>query len=185
MLKLTLPLFALCLGLHTTLAQAEEPVSSGFIWDKWAQALNDSPCDWFDKPTWQQLLTTEYNASKTTSREATSCKFVSSDQTLLMTASIRSLADATAVNAERDGMLSQISQYGSGRFEQIPSGNNAVTAILRKDKLQLFVFANDNNEAAFILLSGHPVRNETPEQKALRKARLIKVAQAVFAQFQF
>ena len=170
--------------LCTAPLQAEEPVS-GFNWDNWAQALNDSPCNWFNTDQWQQLLLSEFQANKSTSREATSCKLVASDQTLLLTASIRSLPDAAAVNAERDGMLSQIRQYGSGRFEQIPTANQAVTAILRKDRLQLFVFANDNTEAAFILLSGHPIRNETTEQKAQRKRRLINVAEAIFSQFQF
>lgn len=185
MFKQTLAVIALYLCLPSSNSQAEEAVVSGFNWDKWAQALNDSPCNWFDNAKWQQLLVNEFQASKSTSREATSCKLVANDQTLLLTASIRSLPDAKAVNAERDGMLSQIRQYGSGRFEQIPTTNQAVVAILRKDRLQLFVFANDNNETAFILLSGHPVRNETAEQKIQRKRRLINVAEAVFSQFQF
>ncbi|MBU2115661.1 MAG: hypothetical protein KKE94_18015 [Gammaproteobacteria bacterium] len=185
MLKLALSLFALLLSLESFQVKAEEPVSSGFNWEKWAQALNDSPCNWFDNAKWQQLLASEFQASKSNSRDATSCKLVTREQTLLLTASIRSLPDATAVNAERDGMLSQIRQYGNVHFEQIPTANQAVTAILRKDRLQLFVFANDNNETAFILLSGHPIRNESTEQKAQRKSRLINVAEAIFSQFKF
>ena len=65
----------------STYTTAEEPVS-GFNWDNWAQALNDSPCNWFNTEQWQQLLLSEFQANKSTSREATSCKLVASDQTL-------------------------------------------------------------------------------------------------------
>ncbi len=165
-------------------AWAEEPVT-GFNWDNWAQALNASPCNWFDDAKWRQLLASEFQASKSNSREATSCKLVTHDQALLLTASIRSLPNASAVNAERDGMLAQIRQYGSGRFEQIATPAQAVSAILRKDKLQLFIFANNDNETAFILLHGYPVRGDSNEQKAQRKARLLQVADAVVSKFQF
>ncbi len=165
-------------------AWAEEPVA-GFNWDNWAQALNESPCNWFSTDQWQPLLSQPHQMTSSTSRDVTSCKFTDSSQSPLLTISIRSLPSAGAVNAERDGMLAQIRQYGSGRFEQIATPEQAVSAILRKDKLQLFVFANNDNETAFILLSGHPVRGDSEEQKALRKARLISVAEAVFNQFQF
>jgi hypothetical protein len=165
-------------------AWAEEPVA-GFNWDNWAQALNESPCNWFSAEQWQPLLSQQYQMSSSNSRDATSCKFTDSSQKPLLTISIRSLPSASAVNAERDGMLAQIRQYGSGRFEQITTPEQAVSVILRKDKLQLFVFANNNNETAFILLSGHPVRGDSDEQKALRKARLLQVAEAVVSKFQF
>ena len=163
---------------------AEEQVA-GFNWDNWAKALNESPCNWFNTEQWQQLLQTDYQAQASTSRDATSCKFSDSAQTPLLTISIRTMANATAVNAERDGMLQQISQYGSGRFEQLATTQQAVTAIVRKDRQQLFIFANSNNETAFILLSGHPVRTDTAEQKAVRKARLRQAAEDIFARFDF
>ena len=182
LLRILMISFAL-LGV-STYTTAKEPVS-GFNWDNWAQALNDSPCNWFSAEQWQQLLETDYQAQASNSKDATRCKFTNSAQAPLLTISIRSMANAAAVNAERDGMLAQINQYGSGRFEQLATTQQAVTAILRKDKLQLFIFANNDNETAFILLSGHPVRTEDSGQKTQRKARLLKVAEAVFNQFQF
>jgi hypothetical protein len=174
--------FAL-LGVSTH-AKAEEPVS-GFNWHHWAQALNDSPCNWFNTEQWQQLLGADYQAQASTSKDATRCQFSNSAQPPLLTISIRSLANAAAVNAERDGMLQQINQYGSGRFEQLPTSQQAVTAILRKDKLQLFIFANNNNETAYILLSGHPIRTDSAEQKALRKTRVMQTAEQIFNHFGF
>lgn len=170
--------------LCTVPLQAEEPVS-GFNWDNWAQALNESPCNWFNDQQWQQLIGADHHAKASTSAAATSCKFSNSAQTPLLTISIRSLPNAAAVNAERDAMLQQINQYGSGRFEQLPTNQQAVTAVLRKDKQQLFIFANNNNESAFILLNGHPVRTDSPEQKAQRKARLLQLAEAIFNRFSF
>lgn len=164
--------------------KAEEPVA-GFNWDNWAKALNDSPCNWFSAEQWQQLLGTDYQMQASTSKDATRCQFSNSAQTPLLSISIRSLQSNTAVNAERDGMLQQINQYGSGRFEQLPTTRQAVTAILRKDKQQLFIFANNNNETAFILLSGHPIRTDSAEQKTLRKARLRQTAEQIFSQFSF
>lgn len=164
--------------------KAEQPVS-GFNWHNWAQALNESPCNWFNAEQWQQLLGSDYQTQAHTSNSATSCKFNNSAQTPLLTISIRSLTNPTAVNAERDAMLQQISQYGSGRFEQLPTTQQAVRAILRKDKLQLFIFANNDNETAYILLSGHPVRTENAELKAQRKTRLLQLADAVFNRFSF
>lgn len=170
----------LCMSLPILAAQP-----AGFNWDNWARALNESPCNWFSDGQWQQMLGTDRHATASTSNSTTSCKFSNSAKTPLLTISIRSQANATAVNAERDAMLQQISQYGSARFEQLPTSQQAVSAILRKDKLQLFIFANNNNETAFILLSGHPVRTESPQQKAQRKTRLLHVAEAIFSQFQF
>lgn len=170
--------------LYATSLQAKQP-ESGFNWDKWAQALNEPPCNWFNEEQWQQLLGTDRHAEASTSITATSCKFKNSAQTPVVTISIRSLQNAAAVIAERDGMLQQISQYGSGRFEQLQTTQQAVTAILRKDKQQLFIFANNDNETAFILLSGHPVRTENPEQKAQRKTRLLQLAEAIFNRFNF
>ena len=168
----------------STYTTAEEPVS-GFNWDNWAQALNDSPCNWFSAEQWQQLLETDYQAQASNSKDATRCKFTNSAQAPLLTISIRSMANAAAVNAERDGMLAQINQYGSDHFEQLPTTQQAVTAILRKDKLQLFIFANSDNETAFILLSGHPIRTDSAGQKTLRKTRLTNTAEQIFSHFGF
>jgi len=185
MFKKSLPIIALWLSLHSPFGQTEEAVSSGFNWDNWAKAVNTNPCRWFTETELVELLGSGVQSKATESASSSSCQFTAADGTLLLTAAVRSMPSANGVQHEFTAQKTQIEQYGAKRFEYLATANNAVTAIMRNDRLWLSIFANSAGETVMLHFSGHPVMRQSPEQKAERKARLLKFTEAVFAKFSF
>ena len=185
MLKQYLPIIALWLSLHSPNGQTEEAVSSGFNWNNWANAVNTNPCRWFTETELVELLGSGVQSKATESASSSSCQFTAADGTLLLTAAVRSMPSSSDVQHEFTAQKTQIEQYGAKRFAYVATANNAVTAIMRNDRLWLSIFANSADETVMLHFSGHPVMRQSPEQKAERKARLLKFTEAVFAKFSF
>ena len=157
----------------------------GFDWDKWAAAVNESPCKWLSEAQIKTLLGTDVVNKSHNSRDSQSCQWNSADGTLLVTLGVRSFSTPDPVLAEKNGQLNQINNYASKRFEQIPSESGVTTNIIRKDKLQVFMFPNDAKETVYMVIQGHPNVRENAEQKAARKERTKKVAQTIIENFKF
>lgn len=185
MFKQSLAVLAVLLSLTCPNSQAEEAISSGFNWDNWAKAVNTNPCQWFTQAELVELLGAGTQSKATESASSSSCLFTAADGTLLLTAAVRSMPSSSDVQHEFTAQKTQIEQYGAKRFEYVTTPNNAVTAIMRNDKLWLSIFANISDETAMLHLSGHPVMRQGPEQKAERKKRLLNFADAVFTKFSF
>ncbi|MBU1311632.1 MAG: hypothetical protein KKE30_19085 [Gammaproteobacteria bacterium] len=185
MLKLTFSICVLLLSLYSYQVQAEEPVPSGFNWDNWAKAVNTNPCRWFVDSELAELLGSGVQSKATESASSSSCQFTAADGTLLLTAAVRSMPSSNELQHEFTAQKNQIEQYGAKRFEYVTTANNAVTAIMRNDKLWLSIFANSSSETVMLHFNGHPVMRQSPEQKTERKTRLLKFADAVFAKFSF
>lgn len=156
-----------------------------FDWDKWANALNENPCHWFSVQEQAKLIAQGAVAEAKNSRDATICTWRTAGSVLLLTISVVSMESAEAVNHGRNEQLNQIKNYGTKRFEEIPSPGGITTAIIRKDRQIVSIFANSAKEAAFIRISGHPVLNESPDKKTERKQRLRLVATEVINKFGF
>ena len=185
MLKQTILIFALLLSFQSQISRANEATPPGFNWDNWADAVNTNPCRWFSQMQLAELLGEGVQSKANEAATSSSCQFTAADGGLLLTASVRSLSSSSDVQHELSAQKTQIEQYGTQRFAYVTTANHAVTAIIRNDKLWLNVFANSDNESVMIHLNGHPVLRQSPEQKAERKARLLKFADAVFTRFSF
>lgn len=157
----------------------------GFDWNKWANAANESPCNWLPKDKMSTLLGGEYAAKADNSRTSTSCQWRTAEGVPVITMSINNLDNAKQVNDERESQLAQIRDHANGRFESIASPRGVTTAILRKDRLIVSLFANSDKEAAMIRLQGHPILKETPDQKKARRERLVNVTRALIEHFKF
>lgn len=158
---------------------------SGFDWNTWANAVNESPCQWLPKDKMTTLLGGDYATKADNSRSSTSCQWKTADGVPVITLSIHSLDNAKQVNDEREAQLAQIRDHANGRFQPIESPRGVTTAILRKDRLIVSLFANSDKEAAMIRLQGHPILKETPEQKKARRERLVNVTRALIEHFKF
>lgn len=159
--------------------------SSGFNWDKWAAALNDDPCNWIPAEKITNLYGAGAEKESTTTRQASTCKWRNSEGKPVLTLSIHTWATAKEVNHERDGQIAQLKSPGTTPFTEISSPHKVTTNILRKDRLLVYVFANNDKETAFVTINGHRVLNETPELKKLRKERLNTVTQFFLEKYQF
>lgn len=159
--------------------------ADGFNWDKWANALNEDPCQWLPAEQLTELLGGQTSKQSANTAAESRCQWTSADNKPLLSIAIKSLKSAAEVNHEKQSQLQQIKDYGAGRFSIIGDMTGVTTAVLRKDRLWLSIFANSEKESAYIVLSGHPVMGETPEQKKVRRERLIAVANAIATRFGF
>lgn len=159
--------------------------NSGFSWDKWANALNEDPCKWLPAEQIAELLEGQHSMHATNTASESRCQWTSADGKPLLSIAIKSLKSAADVNNEKNSQLQQIKDYGTSRFDMVGKTTGVTTAVLRKDRLWLSIFANSEKESAYIVLSGHPIMGETPEQKKLRRERLVKVAKAIDSRFDF
>ena len=184
MFKLLFPLSALLVTLHSPLTLAES-ASASFNWDNWANAVNSNPCRWFNEAQLTSMLGDGVQSTAKESANSSSCKFTSADGHLLLTASVRSYPSSNDLQHETLAQKNQIEQYGNPQFSYIPTTNQAVTAILRHDRLWISMYANSKKESAFIHLSGHASIHQSAEEKAERKTRVLEFADAIFAKFSF
>lgn len=173
---------AMALLLPVAVAQAAEP---GFDWNKWAAAVNENPCHWLPAEQMATLLGGTYATKNTNSRTSTACQWQTAEGTPLLSLSVNSYENAELLKGEREAQLAQIRDYGTGRFESIEAPHGVTTVILRKDRLITSVFPNSDAESASMVLQGHPILRESPEQKKVRKERLRAVTQALISRFQF
>lgn len=174
-------LFTLSL-LPFTFAHAGE---TGFDWNKWAEAANESPCKWLPADQMANLLGGTYPTTETNGRTGSSCQWKTPEGIPVLSLSINSAENAGLVKGEREAQLTQMRDYGTGRFEAIEAPAGVVTAIIRKDRLIVNLFPNSDAETATLVLQGHPILREGPDLKKVRKERLLKVTEAVIERFKF
>lgn len=184
MFKPFITLATVLFTLHSPLTQAES-ANTSFNWDNWANAVNSNPCRWFNEAQLTSMLGEGVTSSAKESANSSSCKFTSADGNLLLTASVRSYPSSSDLLHEIRAQKNQIEQYDSQRFSYVPTTNQAVTAILREDRLWLSMYANSKKESAFIHLSGHASIHQSAKEKTERKTRVLEFADAVFAKFSF
>ncbi|MBK8971299.1 MAG: hypothetical protein IPM37_08035 [Hahellaceae bacterium] len=158
---------------------------TGFDWNKWAEAANESPCKWLPAEQMASLLGGTYPVTETNSRTGSSCQWKTAEGNPVLSMSINSSENAGLVKGEREAQLTQIQDYGTGRFEPIEAPAGVVTAIIRKDRLIVSLFPNSDAETATLVLQGHPILREGPDLKKVRKERLLSVTQAVIERFKF
>lgn len=145
---------------------------SGFDWDKWAAALNDDPCNWIPTENIAKWYGPNMEKESSTTRKASTCKWRNAEGKPVLSLTINTWPSAKEVNHERDGQISQIKNQNPTPFSEISSTHKVTTNILRKDRLIVYIFANDDKETAFVTINGHRTLNEKPELKKQRKERL-------------
>lgn len=159
--------------------------SSGFNWDKWAAALNDDPCNWIPAEDIVQWYGPNMKKESSTTRKASTCKWQNAEGKPVLSLTVNTWASAKDVNHERDGQINQIQNQSPTPFSAIPSAHKVTTNILRKDRLIVYIFANDDKETAFVTINGHRTLNEKPELKKVRKERLDAVTRFFLEKYKF
>lgn len=159
--------------------------SSGFDWNKWAAALNDDPCNWIPAEQIVQWYGSGLKKESTNTAKAGSCQWRNAEGKPELSLTVHSWASAKEVNHERDGQISQMKNQSPTPFSEIPSDHKVTVNILRKDRLIVYIFANNDKETAFITINGHRVLNEKPELKKLRRERLDMAARFFLEKYQF
>ena len=155
--------------------------SKNFDWDKWAALANEDPCKWLDPETLDRIIGAEAVSTYTFSKTAISCAWRSADgEKLLFTASIYIWDSARNVAHEREGQLKDIS---TGFFEQLPTPGGVVTAVMRKDRLGVSIFANSDSETVMLFLNGHPMLREDAAEREQRNTRLRAFSSALIEQY--
>lgn len=174
---------ALTLGLAVFGAGAASPSSAADPdWQKWAKLVNTHPCQWLDAAAVSAIVGVPVTAARSESRSEAVCRWSDADGVQRLSAAVLSRATAEEVNAERQALLQQIAQYGTGRFEEVHAGLQ-VRAILRKDRMRVSVFSLRPTEAVYVALTAFPGSRRAPLPAAQQRKALDDLLQALLTRY--
>lgn len=145
-----------------------------FDHERWATLVSTHPCEWWPVSRLEKeyFVSLQFLAEHTKTQKT--CVWQNETGATILRATLHTWDTPDALNNEKDGQFGQISS-DTGFFEVIASSGTA-TAILRKARSQVFIFANAENEVISITLKGMSGRQSTAEERQKDIMRLTHLA---------
>lgn len=143
----------------------------------WAKLVNGHPCEWWPQARLEEEYSATLNFVAERTKQETTCAWQNEAGETVLRASIHIWDSSEVLNHEKNGQFGEVAS-GSGLFDLIAS-TPTLSAILRKDRGRVYIFANSDEETVSILLSGNNRRQAALEEKQKMRESLTRLTKAL------